>query len=107
MFSFPDGKEVPLADIILTLFDSNRMKKCLPHIGIFILILLRLPKRLKFRIGQIAQVIRPVLRMHARVLPCIINDHPMFGRHTICKMSANQHDHIAFRFQMAHIDLPV
>ena len=105
MFSFPDWEEVPLADIILTLFDSNRMEKCLPHIGIFVLVLLRLPKRLKFRISQIAQIIRSILRVHARSLPCIINDHPMFGRHTICKMSANQHDYIAFRNYKEYLSL--
>ena len=107
MLSLPDRKKIPLTDIILPLFDPDRMEKCLPHPSVFIFVLFCFPKCLKLSACQITKIIFSVFWMDAGGLPVIIDDHPIFRWHTVCEMSSNQHDHITFGFQMADIHTPV
>ncbi len=60
MLSLPDRKKkIPLTDIILPLFDPDRMEKCLPHPSVFIFVLFCFPKCLKLSVRQITKIIFP------------------------------------------------
>ena len=78
MLPFPFREQIPLTDIIFSFFDTDRMEKGFPEIGICICIFFCLLQCIEFFICQITQVICPVFRMDTCNLPFIINDHPVF-----------------------------
>lgn len=107
MFPFPYRKQIPLADVIFTLFNTDSVEKGLPHICEFVFVFFCLAQCLKFFLCEIAQIILTIFWMHTGCFAVVIDDHPVFRRHSVSKMRADQHDHIASRFQMADIYLRI
>ena len=83
MFPFPEWKKISLADIILALFDADRMKEGLPHTCIFIFIGFCLAQSFEFFVCQVTQIVFAVFYVYSGRLAVIINDHPVFGGHTV------------------------
>lgn len=101
MFPLPYRKQISLADVIFTLFDTDGMEKCLPHICEFIFIFFGFAQCLKFFICEIAKIILAIFWMDTGCFAVVVDDHPVFRKHPVSKMRAHQHDHITSRFQMA------